>query len=54
VYNASNQPGGHLPLACNLTGPEQIRRRGELEGIFEGRLKTDELEEMQLGAFPDR
>jgi hypothetical protein len=33
------------PLACNLSGPEATRRRGEAEKIFGDRLQADELED---------
>jgi hypothetical protein len=44
--------GGQLPLACSLTGPEQARRREELQRIFEGCSRTDELEDEYEFSFP--
>ncbi len=41
-----------LPLACKLPGPEETRRRGEIEKIFEGCLRTDELEDGYEFRFP--
>jgi hypothetical protein len=34
-----------LPLACDLSGPEREGRRGELEEIFGGCLRTEELDD---------
>jgi hypothetical protein len=40
-----DRPWTSLPLACNLSGPEATRRRGEAEKIFGDRLQADELED---------
>jgi hypothetical protein len=41
-----------LPLACSLSGPEQAGRGEELEEIFEGCLRTDELDDGYEFLFP--
>jgi len=43
-----------VPLACNLSGPEQAGRRGEVEKVFEGRLRADELEDGYEFLFPGK
>ena len=50
MSNGSIRPGRRLPLACNL--PEEARRRGEIEEIFEGCLRADELEDGYEFHFP--
>jgi hypothetical protein len=52
LSNVSNHPGRRLPLACSLSGPEQARRSGEIEKIFEGCLRVDELENGYEFSFP--
>jgi hypothetical protein len=52
LSNGSTRSGKRLPLACNLSGPEVARRRGEIEGIFEGCLGVDELEDGYQFHFP--
>jgi hypothetical protein len=46
------RPGRWLPLACNLSGLEETRRRGEVEEIFGGCLQADELEDGYEFYFP--
>jgi hypothetical protein len=41
-----------LPVACTLSGPEQAGRGLEVEGIFEGCLKAEEVEDGYEFLFP--
>jgi hypothetical protein len=41
-----------LPVACTLSGPEQADRRGEVEEIFGGCSRVDELEDGYEFLFP--
>ena len=52
MSNASNHPGRQLPLACNLPGPDEAKRREEIGKIFEGCLRADELEDGYEFRFP--
>ena len=52
MSGSSGNIGGHLPLACNLSGPEQQKRGGEMERIFEGCSRTDELKDGYEFSFP--
>jgi len=52
LNDGADQPVKRLPLACRLSGPEQARRRGELEEIFEGCLRTADLEDGYEFYFP--
>jgi hypothetical protein len=52
LNGASEHPGRQLPLACSLSGPELAGRRGELEEIFDGCLKTGGLEDGYEFLFP--
>jgi hypothetical protein len=45
LNGASECPERQLPLACSLSGPKLAKRRGELEEIFEGCLRMDELDD---------
>jgi hypothetical protein len=47
-----NRSERRLPLACSLSGPELAGRRSEVEGIFEGCLQADELEDGYEFRFP--
>jgi hypothetical protein len=49
---SERRPGRQLPLACSLSGPELAERRGELEEIFEGCLRMDELDDGYEFLFP--
>jgi hypothetical protein len=52
LKGASERHGKRLPLACNLSGPEQAGRGEELEEIFEGCLRTEELDDGYEFLFP--
>jgi hypothetical protein len=52
LSNSMNRPGRRLPLACSLSGPELAGRRSEVEEIFEGCLRADELEDGYEFRFP--
>ena len=49
---SERRPGRHLPLACSLSGLELAERRGELEEIFEGCLRINELDDGYEFLFP--
>jgi len=49
---SERRPGRHLPLACSLSGLELAERRGELEEIFNGCLRIDELDDGYEFLFP--
>jgi hypothetical protein len=40
------------PIACTLSGPELAGRRGEVEEIFDGCLKTGDIEDGYEFLFP--
>src|SRR5829696_5364250 len=44
--------GRQLPIACSLSEPKLAERRGELEEIFEGCLRMDELDDGYEFPFP--
>ena len=52
LNGASEHHGKRSPLACNLSGPEQAGRGVELEEIFEGCLRTEELDDGYEFLFP--
>jgi hypothetical protein len=52
LNGAPERPGRQLPLACSLSGPKLAERRRELEEIFEGCLRTDELDDSYEFLFP--
>ena len=52
MNDVSEQPGRWLPLACNLSGPELAGRSRELEEVFQGCLRTDELADGYEFLFP--
>jgi hypothetical protein len=52
LNGASERPGRRLPLACSLSGPELAGRSEELEEIFEGCLRTEELDDGYEFLFP--
>ena len=52
MNGASERPERQLPLACSLSGPKLAKRRGELEEIFEGCLRMDELDDGYEFLFP--
>jgi hypothetical protein len=44
--------GRQLPIACSLSEPKLAERRGELEELFEGCLRMDELDDGYEFPFP--
>jgi hypothetical protein len=52
LNGAPERPGRQLPLACSLSGPKLAERRRELGEIFEGCLRTDELDDGYEFLFP--
>jgi uncharacterized membrane protein YkvA (DUF1232 family) len=52
LNDGADQSVKRLPLACSLSGPEQARRRGKLEEICEGCLRTVNLEDGHEFFFP--
>jgi hypothetical protein len=52
VNDAKKSERRDLLVACTLSGPEQADRRGEVEGIFGGCLRTGELEDGHEFVFP--
>jgi hypothetical protein len=52
VNDVKKRTRDDLPIACNLPGPEEARRRGEVEKIFEGCLQADELVDGYEFQFP--
>ena len=47
-----NRADRHLPLACSLSGPQQIGRQEEIGNLFAGCLWVDELEDGYELRFP--
>ena len=52
LNDGADQSVKRLPLACSISGPEQARRRGKLEEICEGCLRTVNLEDGYEFFFP--
>ncbi|MDQ4076291.1 MAG: hypothetical protein M3220_08590 [Chloroflexota bacterium] len=51
--STSSQPVTvHIPIACNLTGDEQVERRAALAGVFSGVEQVRELEDGYAFRFP--
>ena len=53
LLTESGRSRGELPIACNLAGPEQVRRRDAVRGLLDRSRLVGELEDGYDFAFPE-